>query len=344
MLFGLFGLTSHAAPTNLQLSQCCSFQKTKIEFSPSIVHLPIGSVAMRPDELDCGDAQTRNNHGVTRGGDSRGISSQRRPSPPGYASCSATTPIVNDVTQIPEYIERRIRRPIPPDSRVVEGSTPVVSFGNAHCAAVATLGLNPSRVEFLDRDGNELVDPFRRLATHASLGTSNLANAPEPVVAQVLNDCNSYFSGNPYRQWFDQLELILTQCGASYYDGSACHLDLVQWATDPTWGNLRPASLRKELLNADSLFLREQLSNENIELLFANGMGVVRQLRAAANTSLDEIEPIVGFGHRGTRLFIGTILDRVRVIGWSTNLQSSFGVSSGLRTEVANRVAELAGR
>jgi len=255
-----------------------------------------------------------------------------------------TTLIAHDVTQIPEYIERRIRRPIPPDSCVIEGSTPVVSFGNAHCASVATLGLNPSRVEFLDRDENELVAPFRRLATHASLGTSDLANATETVIAQVLNDCNSYFSGNPYRRWFDQLELILTPCCASYYDGSACHLDLVQWATNPTWGKLRPASLRRELIEADSLFLIEQLSNENIELLLVNGMGVVRQLRSMVNTTLDEIDRIVGFRKHDTVLFSGTILDRVRVIGWSTNLQSEFGVSSKLRSEVAKRVAKLARR
>jgi len=250
------------------------------------------------------------------------------------------------VTQIPEYIERRIRRPIPSDSHVVAGSTPVVSFGDAHSASVATLGLNPSRVEFLDRSGNELVGSSRRLATHTSLGTSDLANAPASVVRQVLNDCNAYFADdrNPYRQWFDQLELILNACGASYYNGSACHLDLVQWATDPTWGNLHPATLRNRLLDADSPFLIEQLSNENIQLLLVNGMGVVRQLQPTVNATFDELDPIVGFGHRDTRLFMGTVLDRVRVIAWNTNLQSSFGVTSELRTETAERVGELARR
>lgn len=249
-----------------------------------------------------------------------------------------------DVTKIPEHIERRIRRPIPTDSHVVAGSTPVVSFGDAHSASVATLGLNPSRVEFLDRNGNELVGCFRRLATHTSLGTSDLANAPASVVGQVLKDCNAYFADdrNPYRQWFDQLELILNACGASYYDGSACHLDLVQWATDPTWGKLRPSTLRKRLLDADSPFLMEQLSNENIQLLLINGMGVLSQLLPMFNTNFDETDPIVGFGPCDTRFFLGTVLDHVRVIAWSTNLQSSFGVTSELRTEIAERVGNLA--
>jgi len=250
------------------------------------------------------------------------------------------------VTQIPEYVERRIRRPVPADSYVVAGSTPVVSFGDAQSATIATLGLNPSRVEFLDRNGNELLGASRRLATHASLGTWDLANAPASVIAQVLNDCNRYFDRdrNPYRQWFDQLELALNACGASYYTGSACHLDLVQWATDPTWGNLRPAPLRNRLLDADSPFLIDQLSNENIQLLLVNGMGVVRRLQQTVNATLGEVDPIVGLGNHDTRIFTGTILGRVRVIAWSTNLQSSFGVTSKLRNEVAERVGDLAQR
>ncbi len=248
------------------------------------------------------------------------------------------------MTQLPDYIERRIRRPIPADSHVVSGSTPIVSFGDVQSATVATLGLNPSRVEFLDSDGQELVGSSRRLATHRSLGTSDLANMSPSLVSQVLDDCNSYFERNPYRKWFDQLELILKTCGSSYYDGSACHLDLVQWTTDPTWGNLRPASLRNRLLDADAPFLLEQLSNENIQLLLVNGMGVVRHLQRIVHTTFEELAPIVGFGRKHTRLFTGTILDRVRVVAWSTNLQSSFGVTSELRSEIAAQVAELARR
>lgn len=233
---------------------------------------------------------------------------------------------------LPDYVEHRIRRPIPADSHVVAGSTPVVSFGNAGTAKVATLGLNPSRVEFLDRSGRELEVSCRRLATHRSLGTCNLFDAPQDVVAGVLEDCNRYFQRNPYRQWFDQLESVLIACGASYYDGSACHLDLVQWATDPTWGRLRPAKLRKRLLDADGPFSIEQLSNERINVLLVNGMGVVRQIRRLTGADFEECEPIVGLGFQRTRLFAGAIFGRVRVVGWSTNLQSSFGVTSELRS------------
>jgi hypothetical protein len=129
----------------------------------------------------------------------------------------------------------------------VPGSTPVLSFGNASHAAVATLGLNPSRQEFLDRNGRELGDTARRFETLASLGAPTLDSAPEAMVHRVVNACNGYFEGNPYRGWFDQLEAVLQSVRASYYDGTACHLDLVQWATDPVWSKL-PSAVRNRLL------------------------------------------------------------------------------------------------
>ncbi len=245
------------------------------------------------------------------------------------------------MTAIPDYIEQRIRRPIPADSCVVPGSTPVVVFGNARTATVATLGLNPSRLEFLDRNGHELIGDDRRLATHRSLGTDDLVNVPSPAVAQVVHDCHSYFQRNPYRIWFDQLEKILKACGVSYYDGSACHLDLVQWATNPTWGKIKSRELQNQLIDADAKFLRHQLTAENINLLLVNGRGVKDQLQRKLGATLREVTPIAGYGNRDTRVFVGTLLDRVRVIAWSTNLQSSFGVTNELRTKLANKVARL---
>ena len=242
---------------------------------------------------------------------------------------------------LPDYIDRRIRRAIPTDASVVSGSTPVVSFGNSRTANVATLGLNPSRVEFLDRNGNRLTDADRRLATHESLGTENLSDASPDIIAQVLQDCDEYFSRNPYRRWFDQLEIVLKQCGVSYYDGTACHLDLVQWATDPTWGRLESKSVRQELLNADASFLSDQLSRENISILLVNGSGVIRQLKRSLNVNFVEHDPITGYRNHDTRLFTGTIFGNTSVIAWSTNLQSSFGVSTELKTELAKQVAAL---
>ncbi len=67
------------------------------------------------------------------------------------------------------------------------------------------------------------------------------------MLARVFEGCNWYFERRPYRRWFDVLERVLNGIGVSYYRGTACHLTLVQWATNPTWG-LLPESSRVELL------------------------------------------------------------------------------------------------
>lgn len=249
------------------------------------------------------------------------------------------------MTKIPDYIDKRIRQPIPSGLCVVPGSTPIVAFGDARTAKVATLGLNPSSLEFQDRSGNDLVGCFRRLATHSSLGVEDLANAPPPTIAQVLKECNSYFECNPY-EWFNDLELILNACGVSYCDGSACHLDLVQWATKPTWSKLVPTA-RNCLFDADARFLKQQLSNENIGLLLVNGTGVKDQLQKVFKTDfkercLDELGSIPGFNGNCTRLFTGTVLNRIRVIAWNVNIQSSRGVTNELRCLLAERVGQIA--
>jgi hypothetical protein len=140
-------------------------------------------------------------------------------------------------------------------------------------------------MEFTDRAGVLFEGERRRLATHASLGWSNLDAAPLHVISEVLNNCNGYFQRNPYRRWFDTLEPIVAACGASYYDGTACHLDLVQWATNPIWGKLN-SYVHDRLIAEDSAFLASQLQNERMRLLLVNGNSVWTQLQEAAQTEL----------------------------------------------------------
>ena len=208
-------------------------------------------------------------------------------------------------TSLPDYIVQRVRRPMPVNSAVVPGSTPVVSFGNAQSATIATLGLNPSRQEFLDENGEELAGSSRRLATCQSLGVEDLSRAPEDAIRQVVEDCNTYFRRNPYHRWFNQLERVLKVIDASYYDHSACHLDLVQWATDPAWGKLRLPNVRHQLLESDGPFLLQQLRNEQIRVLLINGRGVIRQLQKLAPVQFREEPPLSVRAYQKPRLFVG---------------------------------------
>lgn len=241
---------------------------------------------------------------------------------------------MNETNIASTYIAARIRREVPDGACVVPGSTPVVAFGNVQTAWCATLGLNPSKVEFLDAAGKLFEGDARRLETLTSLGTTDLSSAPDAAVNQVLAGCNGYFARRPY-SWFNKLERILGMVGASYDNGSACHLDLVQWATDPVWRNLNH-KIREALLDADIPFLQQQLSQEGIRLLLLNGIGIVSACRKRLQFDLDECK---SFGSRPVRIFKGRTGHSLLCVGWNINLQSSFGVSSeeidGIGTAVA---------
>jgi hypothetical protein len=83
----------------------------------------------------------------------------------------------------------------------------------------------------------------------------------------VLEECNQYFDNRPY-DWFDDFSPILEAFNTSYYDRTACHLDLVQWATDPVWSKIafrgengtvdrqKSEEIRNKLIKDDAAFLR----------------------------------------------------------------------------------------
>jgi len=238
----------------------------------------------------------------------------------------------------PAYVGERIKRVPPADCDVMPTSTPVVSFGDPGGARVATLGLNPSRIEFEER-GVELDGRLRRFETLKSLGLASLADAPDDLVDRVWQRCASYFDGNPYMKWFSRLEEMLGGVGASYLDGSACHLDLSQWATDPTWNGLQPTA-RARLVSEDVPFLKEQLRREEIALLLLNGRSVLREVVSHLGVTLRR-EQDVADGSVNASVYTGTFAG-MRVIGWSTNLQSSFGVTREFRQKLRERLAELA--
>ena len=240
---------------------------------------------------------------------------------------------------LPNHIVERLRRP-PSAPQIVAGSTPVLSFGNPSSATVATLGLNPSRQEFLDKDGRELTGAARRFETLASLGVSSLSSASHETLQRVVGACNGYFQANPYRRWFDQLEKILNRVGASYYAGSACHLDLVQWATDPVWGEMKDRVPRDQLLADDASFLRQQLAARGFRLLLINGSGVSQVFERTFGLTLRPAGHVVDASVTA-RLSVGRLPFGTRVIAWSVNLQSSFGVTNVLRAALAHRVADL---
>jgi hypothetical protein len=101
--------------------------------------------------------------------------------------------------------------------------------------------------------------------------------------------------------------------------------------------------VRQDLVEDDAGFLMQQLENEQIRLLLLNGKGVADQFEQALGTPMEEVSQIPT-GRAPARISVGTTRSGVLVIGWSTNLQSSFGVTNVLRKQIARHVTEFAGR
>ncbi len=242
---------------------------------------------------------------------------------------------------IPPFILDRLRQRPPANCGVVSDSTPVVSFGNPATARVATLGLNPSKNEFLDRSGELLQGDERRFETLKSLGLRSLGRADDATLEVLVTACHEYFHRNPYDRWFEPLDKIVQFDGASFFKGTACHLDLVQWATDPVWGKLSRAT-RRDLLEGDVGFLMQQLRHYPFEVLLLNGRGVISGFKKATDFAFKNSCRLSGPTHAPATLSFGRWESRLLVIGWSCNLQSSHGVTTKLREEIKNAVGEIA--
>lgn len=238
-------------------------------------------------------------------------------------------------------VEMAARRP-PAVAGIVRGSTPVVSFGDPLRAEVATLGINPSRREFLSPGGVLLSGSERRLATTASLGVAPGQALTADQARQVVADCNDYFDRNPY-EWFGPLETLLGQAlGASYHDRSACHLDVIQWATDPVWGKLSDPAGAQLLLAEGRPHLERLLSCSGVRLVLLNGATAVRQVSQAKLAQLDEVGkiPVAGTTYR----VLAGEGPGISYLGWTANLQASFGVSNEYKQRLAQMIREQASR
>lgn len=240
---------------------------------------------------------------------------------------------------------------------VIRWGAPVPAFGDLLSATVATVGLNPSNREFLDERGVELQGPHRRFHTLKSLGLRSWSDASAWHLRLILDSCRSYFLGNPYDRWFRKLDFIVGGSGATYYgaSSSACHLDLIPYATASKWTDLtfrQRASLLA--LAADSLALL--LRDSSLRVLLLNGASVIEYFQAVAGIRLEREEifewmlyrrhsaHVKGFGYKGLlNSLCGVELSHpILVIGYNHNIQSSFGVTTEVVMSIREWVARTA--
>ena len=229
---------------------------------------------------------------------------------------------------LPEYAQLRAARKPPEGCCIPDGAIPTIAYGDPAKARIATIGLNPGH-------GHQ-----REARRGAQPGV-----APGARAEMYGYDYFTTEVGRATPGFFNPLEKVIVACGASYLDGSACHLDLAQWPTSESWRDLPPCAQAK-LLEDGAPFVRRQLEeNPGIKLLLGDGAGVINALAGAFCVTFEEANvPPIQFSRKAAPLYTSEV-EGCPVIGWRPNLQSDFGVygvnNEGKR-ELAQRVGELA--
>jgi hypothetical protein len=242
-------------------------------------------------------------------------------------------------------------------TKVIPWSCPVPSFGDFSQATVATVGLNPSNREFVDESGKELEGAARRLHTLKSLGITRWREAEYDHLNQIEESCRGYFARNPYNGWFRSLDQMIAGARASYYGNAAraCHLDLIPFATSCKWTELATTQ-RTALLQCSGNTLGFLLRDSKIRLMVLNGKTVVENLQRVACIELEKTRMdgwelprrngngIAGIAYRGSiRTLCGVKLGRsILVLGYNHNIQSSFGVTTGVKNAIRDWITEEA--
>lgn len=253
----------------------------------------------------------------------------------------------------------RLDGPAIAQTDIIRWGCPVPSFGDLSKSRVATLGLNPSNREFVDDHGEELDGAFRRFHTLRSLHLKSWADADARDLESIIETCQAYFLGNPYDTWFRRLDYVVSGANASFYDisRSACHLDLIPYATMHKWTELTSRQKFSLLdLAADTLALL--LRDSPVRILILNGQSVVARFEEIARLSLEQKEmpewtlprelgrAVNGFAYHGTVAELSGIpLGRdLLVLGYNHNLQSSFGVTKGVAQGIRDWISQEIGK
>jgi hypothetical protein len=249
------------------------------------------------------------------------------------------------------FLLKKMSDPILQKADVISWGAPIPSFGKLTTAKVATVGLNPSNREFVDVKGHELEGTNRRFHTLKSLGLDTWDSIEQKHLDLIIEVCFEYFNRNPYDAWFKKLDNLISGSGKSYYfpSHSACHLDLIPFATFKKWTEL-DSTKKSELLDVSSDFLGMLLNNSDVETMVLNGQTVVDSLQKMSKVELSKTYMedwtlpransggVSGYAYKGQINDIGNVkLNRpIRVLGYNHNIQSSFGVTKNVQISIRN--------
>jgi hypothetical protein len=227
-------------------------------------------------------------------------------------------------TDIAARLRERLRRP--PSSCAVRESLPVLFFGDVCSAGIATVGLNPSNREYTDSHGELLLGSRQRFATLASLGAADRPSLTDGQCDEAVRWMRGYFNpGKPVYGWFTGLERVARGMGASFAEGSAVHLDLVQEPTHPTWSAL-PRDQRDRLLSDDLRFLAWQIRRFPFRAVICTGKTASVHTQRALGVAVEETGRVARIEWwRGSASLAGR---RVGFAGWNYPLARPTGLGA----------------
>lgn len=131
---------------------------------------------------------------------------------------------------------------------LIDIAPPVLWFGNFNSPKekVLTIGANPSRCEFLERNNERVCrEPLKKPRFAALSGKEDLESllGNKKLLEKIIDSYNSYFEVNPYSGWFGikdggKVEGFVNGLRGSFYEGSkkgdlftAIHTDLFPFPT-----------------------------------------------------------------------------------------------------------------
>jgi hypothetical protein len=146
---------------------------------------------------------------------------------------------------------------------------------------------------------------------------------------KIYDSCINYFSNNPYN-WFEKIEKTINSAfNTSFYNSSAAHVDLVQWATDPVWSLVekKDPTIARHLIEIEKPLLLEHLSwlkrtNSQLSVIFLSGRTVISNLTEEFNLKSSGMTKVRG-KNRQNELFTGVFQD-VKVFGTTMNVSDSY--------------------
>ncbi|WP_036069845.1 hypothetical protein, partial [Leuconostoc citreum] len=140
---------------------------------------------------------------------------------------------------------------------------------------------------------------------------------------KVYDSCINYFNKFPYKQWFNQLNRIVSPLGFSYFENSLIHLDITPWATYPKWANL---VTKQEVLKASQNISDYIIQYGQLKYLFINGNGAFEHVKSYYSDIKVQTTEIIWLDSRKCTVYTGKI-GNCRFIAWSLYVQAALTIN-----------------